>query len=100
MTARKVAEQIAFCTCGPDLPAKMRANGKHFANCPVELVDDIEAALTRARLAALAEAAKVADEWLKPGVMELRAGEMSAQEKRTGRAIVGSIVAAIRKLGG
>lgn len=49
MTDREIAEQIALCTCGPELPEHMRANGKHFSNCPTELVEGIEAALAQAR---------------------------------------------------
>jgi len=42
------------------------------------------------------ELEKIADAWLRPGEMELRAGEMTAQEKLTAKAIVISIASAIR----
>lgn len=48
--------------------------------------------------AALERAAKVAEEWLSHGTMQLRAGEMTAQELRTAKAVVSAICATIRAL--
>ena len=48
--------------------------------------------------AALERAAKVVEEWLSHGTMQLRAGEMTAQELRTAKAIASAIHDGIRAL--
>lgn len=50
-----------------------------------------------ARQQALEEAAKIVDEWRNRQTMLLRAGEMSADERRTALAVVVHIAAAIRQ---
>lgn len=50
---------------------------------------------------ALEEAARVADRWAIPSYMKLKAGEMSAQEVRTAKAIASGIaseISAIKKM--
>lgn len=60
--------------------------------------EQIGDALRQAYERGLEDAAKVADEWSDTGTMLLRAGEMTAQEKRTAKAIVTSVATAIRQM--
>lgn len=50
------------------------------------------------RRRALQDAHAVIEEWFRPGEMKLRAGEMTAQEARTARAILASIMGSIKHL--
>lgn len=50
------------------------------------------------RRAAIEECAKVADAWKRADEIQLRAGEMTAQELRSVKAVVNSIAAMIRSL--
>jgi hypothetical protein len=62
------------------------------------MMETIADALRHAYERGLEDAAKLADEWSNTGTMLLRAGEMTAQEKRTAKSIVLAIAAAIRAL--
>lgn len=69
-----------------DLVTQYRADAHERPN---RLISAIAAALIEARRAALEEAASASDQWPKPQVVKLAAGEMSAQELRTAQAVAG-----------
>lgn len=77
MNTEERAQRIAHCTCGKELPARMRERGDHFSNCHVELVPEIMAALTGTRTAALREAAAVARDMAVYWRRELPKGRMA-----------------------
>jgi hypothetical protein len=60
------------------------------------LADNLGAALTAAYNEGVADAVKVVDEWKRD--LKLRAGEMTAGEERTARAVLGAVSAAIWRL--
>lgn len=71
------------------------------ATCRVtaeSIAQKIRDAIGKARERGLDEAAKIVDEWLDTGTMLLRAGEMTAQELRTAKAVVTAIAASIHRL--
>lgn len=61
--------------------------------------EQIQAYATSAVLEAIKRCATIADEWSKPDVLRLAAGEMTTQEMRTAQAVARGIGAAIRKDG-
>lgn len=62
-----------------------------------QIADVLSTAIRAATEAERQRCAKITSEWLSGPTMVLRAGEMTAQEKRTALAIVASIDIAIRE---
>ena len=57
---------------------------------------DLDAMRAKIVAAERERCAKIAEEWMDQSTMKLRAGEMTAQELRTSRAVVAAISRAIR----
>lgn len=93
----------------PEQVAHVHSNGDFCADrqitstgWPVNLFteEQMEAFATSAVLEAIERCASIADEWSKPDVLRLAAGEMTTQEMRTAQAVARGIAAAIRSLAG